>query len=455
MGSLRSLLWIGRGERFAAELVADAPTLDVVWEREARTAARLALEGFDALVLDAEHGDAALAGLEALGPPQEPPVLVRLDAQEAERIPDLRAAGAADVVLRPRSGADAGAEAELLERVEKLVRKARGARRERLARRPRRKALSPEIIGRGPEMEEVFALVSVASGSRATVLLSGETGTGKELIAQAIHRESGRRKESFVAVNCAAFPDTLLESELFGHVRGAFTGAERDKRGLFEAASGGTLFLDEVGETSGPFQAKLLRVLQEREVRPVGGTRTRSVDARVVAASNRDLRREAERDAFRQDLFYRLAVFPIHLPPLRKRLRDVVPLAEHFLALHGLREGKPNAGLSPEATRLLQAYRWPGNVRELENEIQRALALAEPGGTLAPADFSERVAGVLEPIEASLQPGDTLRETVGRVEAWIIRRALERNSGRRAETARRLGITREGLYKKMKRYGIE
>jgi len=295
----------------------------------------------------------------------------------------------------------------------------------------------------------------VASGSRATVLLSGETGTGKELIAQAIHRESGRRKESFVAVNCAAFPDTLLESELFGHVRGAFTGAERDKRGLFEAASGGTLFLDEVGETSGPFQAKLLRVLQEREVRPVGGTRTRSVDARVVAASNRDLRREAERDAFRQDLFYRLAVFPIHLPPLRKRLRDVVPLAEHFLALHGLREGKPNAGLSPEATRLLQAYRWPGNVRELENEIQRALALAEPGGTLAPADFSERVAGVLEPIEANLQPGDTLRETVGRVEAWIIRRALERNSGRRAETARRLGITREGLYKKMKRYGIE
>ena len=233
MGSLRSLLWIGRGERFAAELVADAPTLDVTWEHEARSAARLALEGFDALVLDAEHTDAALAGLEALGPPQEPPVLVRLDAQEAERIPELRAAGAADVVLRPRSGADAGAEAELLERVEKLVRKARGARGARLARRPRRKALSPEIIGHGPEMEEVFALVSVASGSRATVLLSGETGTGKELIARAIHRESGRRKGAFVAVNCAAFPDTLLESELFGHVRGAFTGAEREKRGLF------------------------------------------------------------------------------------------------------------------------------------------------------------------------------------------------------------------------------
>jgi Nif-specific regulatory protein len=232
-----------------------------------------------------------------------------------------------------------------------------------------------------------------------------------------------------VAVNCAAFPDTLLESELFGHVRGAFTGADRDKRGLFEAATGGTLFLDEVSETSGPFQAKLLRVLQEREVRPVGGTRTRAVNARVVAASNRDLRHEAQRGTFREDLFYRLAVFPIQLPPLRKRPRDVIPLAEHFLAIHGLREGKPGACLSPEAKRLLQAYRWPGNVRELENETQRALA--------------------------SLQPGDTLRETVGRVEAWIIRRALERNGGRRAETARRLGITREGLYKKMKRHGIE
>jgi transcriptional regulator with GAF, ATPase, and Fis domain len=396
------LLWIGRGERFAAALVADAPTLDVVWEQEARSAARLALEGFDAVVLDAEHGDTALGGLEALGPPQEPPVLVRLDAQEAERIPELRAAGAADVVLRPRSGAAAGSEIELLERIEKLVRKAVGARR---AGRPRRQAPSPEIIGRGPEMEEVFALVSVASGSRATVLLTGETGTGKELIAHAIHRESGRRKGPFVAVNCAAFPDTLLESELFGHVRGAFTGADRDKRGLFEAATGGTLFLDEVSETSGPFQAKLLRVLQEREVRPVGGTRTRAVNARVVAASNRDLRHEAQRGTFREDLFYRLAVFPIQLPPLRKRPRDVIPLAEHFLAIHGLREGKPGACLSPEAKRLLQAYRWPGNVRELENETQRALALAEPGGTLTPAHFS----GASSPATRCARPSDASR----------------------------------------------
>jgi transcriptional regulator with PAS, ATPase and Fis domain len=287
------------------------------------------------------------------------------------------------------------------------------------------------------------------------VLLSGETGTGKELVARAVHRGSPRSGGPFVAVNCAAFPDTLLESELFGHTRGSFTGADRDRRGLFEEAHGGVLFLDEVGETSRPFQAKLLRALQEREVRPVGGSRTRSVDVRVIAASNRDLRAEAAATTFREDLYYRLAVFPIRLPPLRERPGDVVPLAEHFLALHGRQEGKPEVHLSAAAERLLQSHRWPGNVRELENEIQRALALAEPGEALTPEHFSERVAGLLEPVEANLRAGDTLRDTLGRVEAWIIRRALEDQGGRRAATARRLGVTREGLYKKMKRHGIE
>jgi Nif-specific regulatory protein len=303
-------------------------------------------------------------------------------------------------------------------------------------------------------MQGLFALVERASASRATVLVSGETGTGKELVARAIHRAGPRGAGPFVAVNCAAFPDTLLESELFGHVRGAFTGADRDKRGLFEVADGGTLFLDEVSETSGPFQAKLLRALQEREVRPVGGTRSRAVDARVIAATNRDLWREGEAGGFRQDLYFRLAVFPIHIPPLRQRAGDVLRLASHFLEAHGRSEGKPGVRLSPAAERLLEAHPWPGNVRELENEIQRALALVEPGDTLAPEHFSERLRAILPPIEASLRPGDTLRETLDRVEAWLIREALAAHGGRRAQTARRLGVTREGLYKKMQRLGI-
>jgi Nif-specific regulatory protein len=303
-------------------------------------------------------------------------------------------------------------------------------------------------------MRELFALVECASRSSATVLISGETGTGKELVAQAIHFSSPRRHRRFLAINCAAFPDTLLESELFGHVRGSFTGADRDQKGLFEAADRGTVFLDEVSETSGPFQAKLLRVLQEREVRPVGGSKSRPVDVRMIAASNRDLWREALAEGFRKDLYYRLAVFPIWVPPLRERASDLPALAEHFLALHGRREGKPGVQLSPQAVQLLQGYRWPGNVRELENEIQRALALAKPGQRLEPADFSERLFGILEPIEANSFPDETLRETLGRIEAWLIRRALEANGDRRSETARRLGITREGLYKKMRRYGI-
>jgi transcriptional regulator with PAS, ATPase and Fis domain len=301
-------------------------------------------------------------------------------------------------------------------------------------------------------MQQVFGLMACASRAKATVLISGETGTGKELIARAIHRGSSRAASPFVAVNCAAFPDTLLESELFGCVKGAFTGADRDRAGLFEAAGGGTLFLDEVSETSGPFQAKLLRVLQERELRPVGGTRSRRVDVRVIAASNRDLWRQSHVGGFRADLYYRLAVFPIQVPSLRERRGDILPLAARFLALHG--DSAAPSPLAPDAARLLQAYAWPGNVRELENEIQRALALVPPGSTLEAAHFSERLREPLAPVAAELQPGESLRESLDRVEAWLIRRELDAHGGRRAETARRLAITREGLYKKMRRLGI-
>ena len=444
MQSIRSVLWIGPGERFAADLVADAPSLDVVWERDVEGAFALRLEDLDAVVVDATEPKEAVAALVALaGLPGQPPLLVRIDASEADCDPDLRAAGAADVLLREAAAPETST-ALLVERLGAIARP--GGRRARIL---------DTIIGDSREMQEVFALVECASRSRATVLVTGETGTGKELIARAVHDRSPRRQKPFVALNCAAFPETLLESELFGHTRGAFTGADRDRKGLFESADRGTIFLDEVGETSRPFQAKLLRVLQEREVRPLGGARARRVDVRVVAASNRDLWREAVREGFREDLYYRLAVFPIHVPPLRSRSTDIVTLAEHFLTLHGRREGKRGARLSPEASHLLQAYRWPGNVRELENEIQRGLALARPGEALTPAHFSERLTGVLEPIEANAFPDESLRQTLGRIETWLIRRALERYGGNRTETARQLAITREGLYKKMKRYRIE
>ncbi len=210
-----------------------------------------------------------------------------------------------------------------------------------------------------------------------------------------------------------------------------------------------------MSENSGAFQAKLLRVLQEREVRPVGGTRSRRVDARVIAATNRDLWSDVTQGQFRNDLYYRLAVFRIHVPPLRQRPADVLPLAEHLLARHGRWEAKAHCRLGAEAAQLLQAYTWPGNVRELENEIQRALALVEPGATLTPAHFSERLSGVLEPIAAGARPGESLRASLDRIEALLIRRALAAHGERRAKTARQLGITREGLYKKMKRLNIE
>ena len=228
-------------------------------------------------------------------------------------------------------------------------------------------------------MQPTLDLVRRARATRATVLLTGETGTGKEVLARAIHAGSPQRRGEFVAVNCASFPDTLLESELFGHTRGSFTGAHRDRRGLFEIAGRGTLFLDEIAETSRLFQAKLLRVLQEEEVRPLGADRPRPVYARVIAATNRPLHDEAERGRFRRDLYYRLAVFPIAIPPLRARPGDILALASHFLEKYADRDEKKGCFFPAETRARLESYPWPGNVRELENQVQRAIALADPG----------------------------------------------------------------------------
>jgi transcriptional regulator with PAS, ATPase and Fis domain len=314
--------------------------------------------------------------------------------------------------------------------------------------------VAPGVIGASEAMKRTLALVERAQQTAATTLLTGETGTGKEVLARAIHAGSVRSRGPFVALNCAAFPETLLESELFGHARGAFTGADRAKDGLFVAANGGSLFLDEVGETSLPFQVKLLRALQEREVRPVGGNRSQRVDVRVIAATNRELRREVERGGFRADLYYRLAVFPIRVPPLRERREDVPLLAAHFLALHGEREKKRSCRLASDALDWLAAHGWPGNVRELENEMLRALALSEAGDEIPASRLSQRVSELAEPGQTLVADGEPLRVTLARFESWVLRRSLARHGGRRAETARALGLTREGLHKKLKRLGV-
>jgi Nif-specific regulatory protein len=455
MRSIRSLLWIGPGEGLAASGVSEAPTLDVTWVRAVDEAFALPPIPFDGAVLEGPQPDLLLRDLRQLrGWRQCPAVLLCLRDGAGEGIRQLVHAGADEVIVSDGGPQPARILDELLERLDRLDQRGR-QRPLGMAEPSEETPLPGGVIGCSRAIRDVFGLVERAAGSRATVLVTGETGTGKEMVAKLVHETGLRRRHAFIAINCAAFPETLLESELFGHRKGSFTGADRDKCGHFELAHRGTLFLDEIGETSPALQAKLLRVLQEREVLPVGATRPHPVDVRVIAATNRSLREEVTAGRFREDLYYRLAVFPIRIPPLRERPEDILPLADHFLATHGEREQKPGCRLSAASQRLLQTHLWPGNVRELENEMQRAVALAEPGERVAPKLLSPRVLGIIEALDQARGAGESLRDTLDRVESWLIRRALEHNDGRRARTARKLGVTREGLYKKMKRLNIE
>jgi Nif-specific regulatory protein len=315
----------------------------------------------------------------------------------------------------------------------------------------------PEIVSVAPPMRDVFRLMESAAASSITVLVEGETGTGKELVARGVHRAGERADAPFVAVNCAAVSETLLESELFGHRRGSFTGALQDRRGVFEAAHGGTIFLDEVGEMPLPMQAKLLRVLQEGEVTPVGDTRPRKVDVRVVTATNRELSAEIAAGRFRQDLYYRLAVFPIRLPPLRDRREDIPLLVERFIAAAMPRHRKRVAGIAPAALACLTAFQWPGNVRELQNEIERAVALCADGEPISQVHLSPKVAGAggavaeAAPSDAAIAP---LRSARTAFEISYIRRALEQQGGNVSRTARALGLSRVMLQNKMREYGL-
>ncbi|KXV10970.1 AAA family ATPase [Caballeronia megalochromosomata] len=308
----------------------------------------------------------------------------------------------------------------------------------------------PQLLGVSETMRDVQKRLGRAAGTHSTVLITGETGTGKEVAARVLHRASARNGGPFVAVNCAAIPDELLESELFGHGKGAFTGAHAERRGRFEEAHGGTLFLDEVGDMPLAMQAKLLRVLQEREVTPLGTNRQVKVDVRVVAATHRDLNQMVSACTFRQDLLYRLNVIPLHMPPLRERVADILPLAEHFLSTTASSSEAARKHLSADAQRLLATLAWPGNVRELANAMERASALA-PGPLLTREDFAFLFdAGVTaaDAIPASLAELP-LNEAVARLERALIARALALTDGNRAEAARRLGISRQSLYTRM------
>jgi Nif-specific regulatory protein len=310
------------------------------------------------------------------------------------------------------------------------------------------------IVGESQAMQQVITQLAKVIDTRATVCIEGETGTGKELIASAIHYQSQRRDKMFVAQNCAALPENLLESELFGHKRGAFTSADSDKKGLFEIADGGTLFLDEMGEMPMSLQAKLLRVLQEGTIRPVGATSERQVDVRIICATNRDLAAEVEKGRFRQDLYYRLMVFPIRLPPLRERQDDIPLLAAHFLRRYADEYRLELPGFTQEALDALASYSWPGNIRELENEVQRLVIQADTGHWIEVTDLSPRLRKVEGTVSRIAPKKGTLKDMMDQVERWLLAEALRDHGNNKTKTAATLGITREGLHKKLSKFGL-
>jgi len=323
--------------------------------------------------------------------------------------------------------------------------------------------LKAEAVGRGQvggmiaaseAMARVFKLISKVAEVRSTVLIMGESGTGKELVARAIHNASARAKGPFVAVNCGAIPETLLESELYGHKRGAFTDAHADKPGLFSEADGGTLLLDEIGELPMSLQVKLLRTLQEGTIRRLGDTKDEKVDVRVIAATLRDLEEDTRVGRFREDLYYRLNVLPIRIPPLRERREDIPLLVTHFVERVNARLGTAIEGATPEAEKMLLAYEWPGNVRELENVVERAVVLTE-GTWIAAADLPDRVQETRDIIRSTLASGElSVKKTVRIIEEELIRRALVKTQGNRTKAAEVLEISHRALLYKIKQYGI-
>src|SRR4051812_2155305 len=307
------------------------------------------------------------------------------------------------------------------------------------------------IVGRSRRMQEVINTAQLVAKSKSTILITGETGTGKEMVARAVHFHSAQREMPLIKVNCAAIPETLLESELFGHVRGAFTGATTNKKGKFALADGGTIFLDEIGTMSPALQAKLLRVLQEREFEPLGSERTQKVDVRVIAATNRDLRQMVADGRFQEDLYYRLNVIPIHIPPLRERREDIAVLVDHFIAKHAQRAGKRIDGVLPGVVAALQASDWPGNVRELENTIERAVVLSP--GTMIGSDVVRILDAVNTPPPGL--PSLNLRQNIDWTERETVRRAIDASSGVKKDAAEAMGISQRALSYYLAKHRVE
>ncbi|MFH1022767.1 MAG: sigma-54 dependent transcriptional regulator [Planctomycetota bacterium] len=418
--------------------------------REARSV--LASEAVDAVVTDLRLPDGD--GLELLPDVREKSpgaeVLVITGHGSVESAVAAMKAGAADYLLKPFYNE------EVLLRLGKVARvRALEDENRRLREALGGEARFERLVGGCPAMQKVFRLIEQVAGTDATVLVEGESGTGKELVAEAIHRRSPRRDKPLVAVSCAALPETLLASELFGHEKGAFTDAIRERAGRFEQADGGTLFLDDVDDIPAAIQVKLLRVLQEREFERVGGTKTLKVDIRVVAATKKSLRAAVEAKAFREDLFYRLNVVNVTLPSLRERREDIPVLAAHFLVKHG--KGGAYV-LSAESRRRMMEYPWPGNVRELEHAIERAIVLAGPPDVpgkpaVITLDFPAAVPAA--PGTAAAGGVPSLADAVARAETEVIRAALARAGDSRTKAADLLGISRKNLWEKMKKYGME
>jgi len=385
------------------------------------------------------------SGIELVGElrelrPDTPVVLMTAFGSIDSAVESMRA-GAFDYITKPFEP-----EAVLLTIERALERRALEEENRRLRRAVDRTSSLGDLIGESAAMREIFAMVRKVAHSSSSVLITGESGTGKEVVARTIHYHGARAKQPFVPINCTAIPEGLLESELFGHVRGAFTGAHTSKQGLFDKANGGTLFLDEVGDMSPVLQGKLLRVLQDREVRPVGGTQTTKLDVRVLAATNKDLQSAIENGEFREDLYYRLNVIPIHIPPLRERPEDVPPLANAFVAKHS---GNTRS-ISPEGLAHLSAFPWKGNARELENTVERALALSDEL-EITSEDF------LLNPIAKQPQPTNLLhsaaknRIPLSEVEDRYIEEVMQITGGNKVQAAKILGVDRKTLYRRAAR----
>jgi DNA-binding NtrC family response regulator len=407
--------------------------------------------GYDLVISDIRLGDGA-GGMDVLAAfqkaaPETPVILITAFGDVTGAMAAIQR-GAYDYVSKPFNVEELALTVRrALERT-RLIEENRALR----AKDGQKQTRIADIVGRSPEMLDVYKLVARVAQTQSTVLVVGESGTGKELVARAIHNHSARAQGPFVAVNCTALTESLLESELFGHQKGAFTGAVAQKRGLFEEAQDGTLFLDEIGDVGPKMQAQLLRVLQEGEIRRVGGTEAVRVDVRVVAATNRELEEEVKAGRFREDLYFRINVVTVRLPPLRQRPSDIPLLVDHFLAKYAARERRADAGIAPEAMEALERYPWPGNVRELENVIERALAMSKDGVVLSsdlPPEVSEAVA------TPAAAPGDghlyADRPTLAELERRYIELVLKETGGNKKRAAEVLGIDRRTLYRTLER----